>query len=97
MVPKLYLYSFGLWLLFIIPAILNGISRGLYAPYTGELLAHPISSVIFSAVIFTVTYIFLKYSGISGKSVQFIYVGLMWLCLTICFEFLFGHFVIGHS
>ncbi|WP_305064564.1 hypothetical protein [Methanococcoides sp.] len=47
--------------------------------------------------IFTVTYIFLKYSGVSGTSRQFIYVGLMWLFLTICFEFLFGHFVIGHS
>jgi hypothetical protein len=45
MIPKLYLYSLGVWVLFIIPAILNGISRGLYAPYTGELLAHQISSV----------------------------------------------------
>jgi hypothetical protein len=53
--------------------------------------------VIFSVAIFTVTYIFLKYSGVSGTSRQFIYVGLMWLFLTICFEFLFGHFVIGHS
>ncbi|NPE28053.1 hypothetical protein HNV12_08770 [Methanococcoides sp. SA1] len=97
MIPTLYLYSFGVWVLFIIPAILNGIARGLYAPYTGELLAHQISSVIFSAAIFIVTYVFLKYSSVSGTSVQFIYVGLMWLFLTISFEFLFGHFVIGHS
>jgi len=97
MISKLYLYSFGVWLLFIIPAILNGIARGLYAPYTGELLAHQISSVIFSTIIFAGTYVFLKYTGVSGTSLQFIYVGLMWLFLTISFEFLFGHFVIGHS
>ncbi|MCD4808189.1 MAG: hypothetical protein K8R13_11625 [Methanococcoides sp.] len=97
MIPKLYLYSFGVWVLFIIPAILNGISIELYAPYTGELLAHQISSVIFSAVIFAATYVFLKHSGVSGTSMQFIYVGLMWLFLPICFEFLFGDFVIGHS
>ncbi|MCD4808174.1 MAG: hypothetical protein K8R13_11550 [Methanococcoides sp.] len=97
MIPKLYFYSFGVWVLFIIPAILNGISIELYAPYTGELLAHQISSVIFSAVIFTVTYVFLKHSSVSGTSRQFIFVGLMWLRLTISFEFFFGHFIIGYS
>ena len=97
MVRNLYLYSLAVWVMFIFLAIINGTSRGLYAPYTGELLAHQISSVIFSIVIFAVTYIFLKYSGVSGTSVQFIYVGLMWLFLTVSFEFLFGHFVIGHS
>ncbi|WP_445476291.1 hypothetical protein ACT9XH_06205 [Methanococcoides methylutens] len=97
MVQNLYLYSLAVWVFFIVLAIANGVSRGLYAPHTGELLAHQISSVIFSTVIFAVTYIFLKYSGVSGTSVQFIYVGLMWLFLTISFEFLFGHFVIGHS
>ncbi|UGV40830.1 hypothetical protein J7W08_00320 [Methanococcoides orientis] len=97
MVRNLYLYSLVVWMLFIFLAIINGTSRGLYAPYTGELLAHQISSVIFCIVIFTVSYIFLKYSGVSGTSVQFIYVGLMWLFLTVSFEFLFGHFVIGNS
>ncbi|NYT19033.1 MAG: hypothetical protein GKC08_01900 [Methanosarcinales archaeon] len=48
-------------------------------------------------VIFGVTYVFQKHSGVSGTSVQFIYVGLMWLRLTVSFEFLFGHFVIGYS
>ena len=97
MVQNIYLYSFAVWVILVFLAMINGISRGLYAPYTGELLAHQISSVIFSAVIFTMTYIFLKYSGVSGTSVQFIYVGLMWVLLTVSFEFLFGHFVAGHT
>ncbi|ABE51504.1 hypothetical protein [Methanococcoides burtonii] len=92
MIPKLYFYSLGVWVLFIIPAILNGISTGIYAPYTDELLTHQISSVIFCMVIFAVTYFFMKSSGVSGTSRQFIYVGLIWLRLTIFFEFLFGHF-----
>jgi hypothetical protein len=96
-IPKLYFYSIGIWVLFIIPAILNGISIGIYAPYTDELLTHQISSVIFCMVIFAVTYFFLKYSGVSGTSRQFIYVGLIWLRLTVSFEFLFGYFVIGYS
>ncbi|WP_135606729.1 hypothetical protein [Methanococcoides sp. NM1] len=97
MAQNIYLYSLAVWMLFIFLAIINGTLRGLYTPYTGELLAHQISSVIFSTVIFVVTYVFLKYSDVSGTPVQFIYVGLMWLFLTISFEFLFGHFVIGHS
>ncbi|WP_440952649.1 hypothetical protein [Methanococcoides sp. FTZ1] len=97
MAPNLYLYSLAVWVLLVFLAIINGISRGLYVPYTGELLAHQMSSVIFSTVIFVVTYAFLKYSGVSGTSVQFIYVGLMWVSLTVSFEFLFGHFVVGHS
>lgn len=72
-------------------------SGGPYAPYTDELLTHQISSVIFCMVIFAVTYMFLKYSGVSGTSMQFIYVGLMWVRLTVSFELFFGHFVIGYS
>ncbi|MEL4305714.1 hypothetical protein [Methanococcoides sp. LMO-2] len=97
MYSRLYLYFLGVWVLFVFLAIINGTLRGLYAPYTGDLLAHQISSIIFSTVIFAVTYAFLKYSGVSGTPVQFIYVGLMWVSLTVSFEFLFGHFVIGHS
>ena len=97
MYSSLYLYSLGVWVLFVFLAIINGTLRGFYAPYTGELLAHQISSIIFSTVIFAVTYALLKYSGVSGTPVQFIYVGLMWVSLTVSFEFLFGHFVIGHS
>ncbi|AKB84520.1 hypothetical protein [Methanococcoides methylutens] len=97
MSPGLYFYSLGVWIFLVFLAIINGISRGLYAPYTGELLAHQISTVIFSTTIFAVTYIFLRYSGVSGTPVQFIYVGLIWVSLTVSFEFLFGHFVVGHS
>jgi len=79
--PKLYFYSLGVWVLFIIPAILNGIARGIYAPYTDELLIHQISSVILCTGIFAVTYVFLKHSGVSGISRQFIYIGLIWLRL----------------
>ncbi|MGM0770278.1 MAG: hypothetical protein ACQESU_01535 [Halobacteriota archaeon] len=95
--PVLYIYSLAVWVVFVFLAIINGIFRGLYAPHTGELLAHQISSIIFSTVIFGVTYAFLKYSGVSGNTVRFIYVGLMWVALTVSFEFLFGHFVVGHS
>ena len=97
MSSSLYIYSLAVWVLFVFLAIINGISRGFYEPYTGALLAHQISSIILSTVIFAVTYAFLKYSGISGTPLQFIYVGLMWVSLTLSIEFLFGHFVIGHS
>lgn len=78
-------------------AILNGIIRNYgYQKYTGELAGHQISTV--TAIILFGIYIWLilQYLKIQLAS-QAIVVGLIWLGLTIAFEFLFGHYVAGHT
>ena len=71
-------------------AVANGAARDLgYKKWTGDLPAHQIST--FSLIILFAVYIrfiILKYPPASSR--QAIYVGLLWLCLTLSFEFGFG-------
>lgn len=91
------LQSVGIWFLLIPIAILNGTVRNyLYQPWTGELAAHWISSIILSGLIFLITYIFLKNTKAVFSKKDLIMVGVLWVLLTMIFEFGFGHFIMGH-
>jgi len=95
---KLYLYGLGAWVILLILAIINAVIREtVYAPKIGELPAHQISSIVFICVIFLFTYIFLKIVNIEATGTQYLMLGIMWLILTVAFEFLFGHYIVGHS
>ncbi|NMB81235.1 MAG: hypothetical protein GYA14_05405, partial [Ignavibacteria bacterium] len=61
-----------------------------------QLSAHQLSVV--SGILFFAIYVWI----ISGKwrmtsKKQAITIGLMWLFMTIIFEFIFGHYVMGHA
>jgi hypothetical protein len=85
------------WLPMVLIAIINGAIRGLsYGKFLSELRAHQLSSV--SGIILFGLYIwFLSRRWRLESPTQAIAIGLLWLCLTIAFEFLFGHYVMGHS
>ena len=98
MQKSIYLYSFGAWLILVFLAIANGIIRNsYYSGQLGELAAHQLSTVIFCIIIIAFSYVFFRYSGVSGEAKDYLYVGLMWLFLTVIFEFIFGHYIAGHS
>ena len=85
------------WFPMIIIGILNGVLRkACYENALGELRAHQLST--FSGAILFGIYIWLisRYLPFESGS-QALLVGVMWLIMTIGFEFLFGHFVVGHS
>lgn len=95
---KLYRYGLAVWAIFVVLAIINGAAReSLYEEDFGELAAHQLSSVIFIAAIFIVTYAFLRTARIKASGRQYLILGLMWVCLTVIFEFGFGHFVMGNA
>lgn len=94
---NLFIDALVVWIIFVFLAIFNGeIRNKLYLQRLGELRAHQLSSVIFIAVIFAVTYAFLNFLSISYSPKDLLVLGLMWLLMTVIFEFLFGHYVIGH-
>jgi len=62
----------------------------------GDLLAHQISTLIFIAVIFGVVFFFLKREKKFPKRKDLFLAGVYWLCWTVAFEFIFGHFVFGN-
>jgi hypothetical protein len=73
--------------------IINGIIRQYgYKNFVSELTAHQISTatgiVLFGLYVW---FVMLKWKIQSAG--QALVIGLIWLCFTVAFEFLFGHFV----
>jgi hypothetical protein len=84
------------WIPMVLIAIANGALReASYGKRMSELQAHQISTLsgllLFSAYIYVVIRTWRP-----DTSKQAIIVGLIWLGLTVVFEFLFGHYVAGH-
>ena len=84
------------WLGMVIIAIINGVIRdALYGKHFSELTAHQIST--FTLIVLSGLYLWLL--GFTWKipsSTQAITIGLIWLALTVAFEFSFGHYVMKH-
>lgn len=85
------------WIPMTFIGIINGTIREMtYGKYLSDLRAHQVSTVIgillFSLYIGTLTYL---WSLESAR--QALTIGLIWLTLTVMFEFIFGHYVAGHS
>ena len=83
------------WVPGIIIGIVNGATRGLYEKYVDELLAHQISTIT-GIILFGIYVWILSIRWGIKSSRQATTIGLLWLVLTIAFEFLFGHYVMGH-
>jgi hypothetical protein len=95
---KFIIVMIGTWLLFMVLAIINaGIRNAVYKPVIGDLRAHQLSTIIFIVLILIVTYLVLRFSNIQLSDKDAIILGSIWLLLTICFEFLAGHFAFGNS
>ena len=84
------------WLPGIVIGILNGMLReGLYRQVLNELPAHQLSGVSFVLLFGVYVWFILPWLSLSSGA-EAIRCGLTWLALTVVFEFLFGHFVMGH-
>ncbi len=85
------------WLPLVVIGIINGVIREQwYGNHINELRAHQISTVT-GAVLFGL-YIWAISRIWQLESVeQSLCVGFIWLAMTVCFEFIFGHYVAGHS
>ncbi len=85
------------WLGGPVIGILNGTIRQLcYANYLGELRAHQLSTLTGIILFGLYFWILSRYWRIKSASQAWI-IGLIWLGLTILFEFIFGHFVMGNT
>lgn len=86
------------WLLMIPIAILNGgLRETLVKPHVGDLAAHQISVVTGSLGFFALVYIMLRHEVPAKADRWLLGLGSVWVMATVIFEFIFGHFVMGHS
>lgn len=85
------------WLVLPILGIINGSIREFgYKNLMGELTAHQISTLT-GVVLFGLYIWFLTGVWKIESSRQAVAIGLIWLGLTILFEFVFGHYVMKHQ
>ncbi|SNZ00984.1 hypothetical protein SAMN06265377_2814 [Flagellimonas pacifica] len=85
------------WFLMIFVAMANGLFREKFlSNRLTELQAHQISTV--SMIVLFGIYVWILFKlWLPTSANQAIIIGVLWLVLTVVFEFLFGHYVVGHS
>lgn len=94
---RIYFLAIGIWLLLAVVANINGIARVYgYGRFMPELTAHQISCLTGGIAFAIVMYLFFRFTKAEFSRMDLFLIGSMWLAMTIAFEFLFGHYVIGH-
>ena len=88
------------WLLAWIPmvpmAIVNAVIReSVYAPHVTDLAAHQISSVTLVSLFAVYAWLIYGRRGLQSDG-QALRIGVIWVTLTVAFEFAFGHYVMGN-
>ena len=87
----------GIWFVIVIAAILNGTFREkVLVPVIGAEMALPLSGILLAVLVFLVAFMLVSSIG-SSETKVYILLGLLWVILTLSFEFLFGHFIAGRS
>lgn len=85
--------AFLFWFLLMVLAIANGTLRiKLIIPHTGLTMGLAISTVMLCALILLATWIGIRWLG-PGTAQQAWGIGLLWLAMTLVFEFGAGHFL----
>lgn len=82
-----------LWFVLMLLAIINGTVRVKWIiPSTGLTAGLAISTLLLCTLILVATWSSIAWMGprTNGEAIR---IGLLWLCMTLCFEFGAGHFV----
>ena len=83
------------WLGILLLAIANGVLReAVLAPALGQPAGLVLSGILLSGLILLTAYLALPWMGRAQRA-SYLAVGTGWLCLTLVFEFTFGHAVQG--
>ena len=93
----MWLRAIAVWVLLLVVAILNGaIREGILRPVWGLRTAHVVSTFSLSILILIAAWMtgpFVRYESLAAA----LGVGVLWLALTLAFEFLGGHFLFGKT
>jgi len=88
---------FTAWFVMLLASVANGTVRDLtYGMHIDELAAHQISTVSSVLLLGIIIWGFVRlHTPSSGQ--EAVKIGLLWMGLTVAFEFVFFHYVGGHS
>ncbi len=95
MTVNLFLKTSMIWIIIALLAILNGIFReSVLVSTLGPSMAISVSGLMLSLIVFIVTYLSFPLFGKHPSHTYFL-IGLQWVVMTLVFELLFGHYVVG--
>ncbi len=84
------------WLLILAAAIANGTLRvALLNSSLGEPAAHVVSTALLCCLVLVITWLLIRWIHPASPA-QAAEIGLLWLALTLAFEFGAGHFLFGN-
>ena len=93
----LVMKAVAVWLAILVCAVLNGALReGLLLRWLGKPVAPMLSGALLSIVILAIAWFAVAWFGRMAAS-RFVSVGVLWLLLTLAFEFTFGRLVQNQS
>ena len=85
------------WLVIVAVESAHGTLRELFlAPLVGDFRARQFSVFTGSLLILFIAWLSVRWIG-AGSTGRLLMVGLLWLCLTVLFEFGLGLYVLGYS
>ena len=91
----LLIRAFAVWLVLMAAEVVHGILRGLLlVPVVGDFRARQIGVFTGSLLVLGLTYLFIRWIR-AGSAARLLGVGLLWLALTVLFEFGLGRLVLG--
>jgi hypothetical protein len=92
---RIVLRSLAIWLIVIAAEMIHGMLRAVVlVPWVGEFRSNQIGVFTGSAIIMAIAWMMIRWIGAKETS-DLLMVGLIWMTLTLAFEILFGHFVMG--
>jgi hypothetical protein len=92
-----FLRILGYWLVLLAVAIANGAFGDLVvARWLGEYSVHLYKTLVMVMVIFMMARIYAKHVRKARWLQDVVECGLIWVLLSVTFEFIFGHYVLGN-
>ena len=89
--------ALAVWCVLIAVEFIHGTLRTIFlVPVVGDFRSRQIGVFTGSVLILAVAYVLVPWLQANGKR-ALVLVGILWLVLTVTFEFSFGHFVFGRS
>ena len=89
---SVFVYPLGLWVVMAVVAVVNGIFREtMLITRFGDYTGHVISTVLLIAAILVLSYLYFTRSAIDYSRAELLIVGVIWVVLTVGFEFLVGY------
>lgn len=86
-----------IWLLLAVLAVATaGLRTGLITPRIGEHGGHVVGTILFCLVIFFVAWLSIGWIGPAVPR-DTVHIGILWVVMTVAFEFLAGHYLFGNS